>query len=214
LHAGVSTSTDWVAWHRDYEDPASALSRRLRVVQDQLRRALPSRPREPVQVISLCAGRGDDLIAVLREYPYAGMVRARLVELDPRNVDAMSASARAAGLALDIVQGDAAEPSHYAGAVPADVVLLCGVLGNVSERDVRFTVASLPQLCRTGATVIWTRSRRPPDLTPRIRRWFAASGFSELAFVAPTDALFSVGAARFDGRTEPLGSHRFFMFER
>jgi hypothetical protein len=206
--------TDWVAWHRDYEDPASALSGRLRVVQDQLRRALAIDPREPVQVISLCAGRGDDLIEVLRGYSHARLVRARLVEVDPRNVAVMRAAARAAGLDLDIVQGDAAEPSVYEGVAPADVVLLCGVLGNIPERDVRFTIAELPQLCRTGGTVIWTRSRRPPDLTPRIRRWFAASGFSELAFVAPGDALWSVGAARFEGRPQPLGSRRFFTFDR
>jgi hypothetical protein len=206
--------TDWVAWHRDYRDPASSLSRRLRVVQDQLRRALPVNPREPVHIISLCAGRGDDVIGVLRDYPHAASVRARLVELDALNVEAMSVSAEAAGLDLEIVQGDAAEPGFYEGVVPADVVLLCGVLGNISERDVRFTIASLPQLCRTGGTVIWTRSRRPPDLTPRVRGWFAASGFSELAFVAPGDALFSVGAARFDGEPRPLGSRRFFTFDR
>lgn len=206
--------TDWVAWHRDYEDPASPLSRRLRVVQDQLRRALPINPREPFHVISLCAGRGDDVIGVLRDYPHAGLVRARLVELDARNVEAMSASAEAAGLELDIVQGDAAEPGFYEGAVPAQVVLLCGVLGNVPDRDVRFTIASLPRLCRTGGTVIWTRSRRSPDLTPQIRGWLAEHGFSELGFVAPGDALFSVGAARFDGECQPLGSRRFFTFNR
>lgn len=206
--------TDWAAWHRDYDHPASPLSRRLRVVQDQIRRALPARPQEPVRVISLCAGRGDDLIGVLGGYRYAGLVRARLVELDPRNVDAISVSAEAAGVELEIVQGDAAEPGFYEGVVPADVVLLCGVLGNISERDVRFTIASLPQLCRTGATVIWTRSRRSPDLTPRVRRWFAACGFAELAFVAPGDALWSVGAARFDGEPRPLGSRRFFTFNR
>lgn len=211
----MSTGTDWVAWHRDYADPGSALSRRLRVVQDQLRRALPICPHpEPVKVISLCAGRGNDLIEVLRDYPHAGSVRARLVELDPCNVDAVSASARAAGLDLEVVQGDAAEPRFYERFMPADVVLLCGVLGNISDVDVRSTIASLPQLCRTGATVIWTRSRRPPDLTPRVRRWFAAAGFSELAFVAPGDTLFSVGAARFEGRREPLGTRRFFTFIR
>lgn len=206
--------TDWVTWHRDYQDPASALSRRLRVVRDQLRRALPSHPRTPVRVISVCAGRGDDLIEVLRDYRYAGLVEARLVELDPRNVAAMRAGARGVGLELDIVQGDAAEPSFYEGVAPADVVLLCGVLGNVSERDVRLTIASLPQLCRRGGTAIWTRSRRPPDLTPRVRRWFAESGFSELAFVAPDDVLWSVGAARFGREPEPLGSRRFFTFNR
>jgi len=184
------------------------------VVQDQIRRALPARPQEPVSVVSLCAGRGDDLIEVLGECRYAGMVRARLVELDPRNVAAMSESARRAGLDLDIVQGDAAEPSLYRGAVPADVVLLCGVLGNIPKRDVQFTIASLPQLCRTGGTVIWTRSRRPPDLTPQIRGWFADAGFSERAFVAPAGVLFSVGAARFHGRPHQLGSRRFFTFNR
>jgi hypothetical protein len=212
LHPGMSASTDWVAWHRDYLDPHSALSRRLRVVQDQLRRALPARPRALVRVISLCAGRGDDLIEVLSDYRYAHLVRGRLVELDRRNVAAMSAAAREAGLELDIVRGDASEPSVYRGAVPADVVLLCGVLGNISERDVQLTIASLPQLCRTGATVIWTRSRRPPDFTPQVRDWFAEAGFSELAFVAPDDVLFSVGVARFHGRPQPLGSRRFFTF--
>lgn len=214
MHLGVSTTTDWVAWHRDYQDPASALSRRLRVVRDQLRRALPTHPRAPVRVISLCAGRGDDLIDVLRDYPYPDLVHARLVELDPRNVDAMRSAAREVGVGLDIVQGDAAEPSFYEGVAPADMVLLCGVLGNVSERDVRLTIASLPQLCRRGGIVIWTRSRRPPDLTPRVRRWFAASGFSELAFVAPDDVLWSVGAVRFGGEPEALGSRRFFTFNR
>src|SRR2546425_5922070 len=50
------------------------------------------------------------------------------------------------------------------------------------DEDVRRTVAHLPQLCARGATVIWTRHRRPPDLTPPIREWFAAAGFAELAF--------------------------------
>jgi hypothetical protein len=165
-------------------------------------------------VISLCAGRGGDLVEVLRDYPYAGLVQARLVELDPHNVGVMRVAARELGLELEIVHGDAAEPSFYEGAAPADVVLLCGVLGNISERDVQLTIASLPQLCRTGGTVIWTRSRRPPDLTPRVRRWFSAAGFAEIAFVAPDDAVWSVGAARFDGRPEPLGTHRLFTFVR
>lgn len=210
----MSATTDWVAWHGDYMNPGSALSRRLRVIQDLLRRALPVRPRDPVKVISLCAGRGDDVIEVLRDYAHADMVRARMVELDPRNVAAMSESAAAAGLRIDIVQADAAEPGLYVGAVPADVVLLCGVLGNISDHDVRFTIGSLPQLCRAGGTVIWTRSRRPPDLTPQIRSWFSESGFSEVAFVAPGDALFSVGAARLHGASQPLGCRRFFTFNR
>jgi hypothetical protein len=207
-------ATDWAAWHADYEDPTSALSRRLRVVRDQIRRALPFRLRRPFRVLSLCAGRGDDLIGVLRSYAQADLVQARLVELDPRNIRAMASSARAARLALEIVQGDAGDPTLCEGAVPADLVLLCGVLGNVADDDAHATVRAMPQLCETGGTVVWTRSRRPPDLTPQIRRWFAESGFEELAFVAPEGDLFSVGACRFLGEPQPLSSTRLFRFIR
>ena len=47
---------------------------------------------------------------------------------------------------------------------------------------------------RAGATVIWTRHRRPPDVTPRIRAWFATAGFGEIAFDAlETSTLAGVG---------------------
>ena len=209
-----ASATDWAAWHDDYRDPASALSRRLRVVQDQIRDALPRHPREPVRVLSLCAGRAEDLIGVLRGYAYANLVKARLIERDARNVRAMAAAARLAGLRLEIVQGDAANPSLYAGRAPADLVLLCGVLGNISDADARRTVATLPALCRTGGTVVWTRSRRPPDLTPEIRRWFTEAGFAEWAFIAPESERFSVGAARFRGPPRALGFTHLFTFIR
>ena len=45
--------------------------------------------------------------------------------------------------------------------------------------------------------VIWTRHRRPQDLTPRIRSWFADSGFEEMAFDAlDTATLAAVGVGR------------------
>ena len=76
------------------------------------------------------------------------------------------------------------------------VLLFCGVFGNVSDEDVRTSVAALPHVLAPDATVIWTRSRRDPDLTPAIRGWFAGSGFAERHFDAPDDALFSVGVHR------------------
>ena len=78
-----------------------------------------------------------------------------------------------------------------------DVLLLCALFGNITDRDIRRTVRAAPALCRAGATVIWTRHRRPPDLTPRIRAWFASAGFAEIAFDAlETSASTSVGAHR------------------
>src|ERR1017187_7995132 len=49
--------------------------------------------------------------------------------------------------------------------------------------------------CAGRVTVIWTRHRRPPDLTPRVGAWFTAAGFDELAFDAlDTGPLSAVGA--------------------
>jgi hypothetical protein len=73
-------------------------------------------------------------------------------------------------------------------------LLLCGIFGNVGDRDIKRTFQAAPVLCCAGATVIWTWHRRPPDLTPQIRAWFAESGFEEIAFDAlETSALTSVG---------------------
>jgi hypothetical protein len=87
--------------------------------------------------------------------------------------------------------------ASFADALPAAVLLLCGIFGNVSDRDIQRTVEAAPALCHPDATVIWTRHRRPPDLTPRVRGWFAACGFEEIAFDAlATDTLTGVGVNR------------------
>jgi hypothetical protein len=52
-------------------------------------------------------------------------------------------------------------------------------------------------LCAAGGTVIWTRHRRPPDLTGHICDVFHANGFDEVAFDAlDTDTLSGVGVNR------------------
>jgi hypothetical protein len=94
------------------------------------------------------------------------------------------------------------------------VLLLCGIFGNVSDRDIRRTVRAAPAPCRAGATLIWTRHRRPPDLTPQVRAWFAESGFEEIAFDAlETSALTSVGVNRLCRASSALlADHRLFTF--
>lgn len=197
-------TTDWLGWHDPYADPDTPLSRRLRVVQGHIRSWLVSHPDRDLRVVSACAGQGRDLLEVLAADPDAARVSARLVELDPRNADAAERSARASRIEnVEVVRGDAGRVGAYLGALPADLVLMCGVFGNVSDEDVRRTVSALPQLCSPEATVIWTRSRRAPDLTPQIRRWFAEAGFAEVTFDAPDDVLFSVGVHRFAGEPQP-----------
>jgi hypothetical protein len=194
------TAEDWAAWHDDYDSPESELSRRLAIVQGRIRDALDAQPPGPVRILSMCAGQGRDLIGVLDGHPRRDDVRARLVELDPRNVAVAKETAPAG---VEVVAGDAALTAAYDGLVPVDIALVCGVFGNVSDDDIRHTVRQLPMLCRPGATVVWTRHVEPPDLTPAIRGWFAESGFEEVAFDTETGAWFGVGTHRFAGEPQP-----------
>ncbi|WP_405426426.1 hypothetical protein [Micromonospora sp. NBC_00617] len=131
---------------------------------------------------------------------------ARLVELEPRNAAMAEDAARAAGLTgVQVVVGDAALTDAYADLVPADLVLLCGVFGNVSDADVRATVGHCAAFCATGGTVIWTRHRREPDLVPAICDWFARERFAQIAVGTPADRVGG-GVHRHLGRPRPLPS--------
>ncbi len=72
---------DWVAWHADYEDPNSALSRRLAIVQRHISAFLTSLSGSPVRVVSLCAGEGRDILGAIervgRERHHRPVGRAR-----------------------------------------------------------------------------------------------------------------------------------------
>lgn len=196
---------DWVAWHSGYDDPGSSLSRRLRAVQKLIREALDRSRPGPVRALSLCAGQGRDLLGVLADHPRGADVTARLVEIDPANVRIAQKNAADAGLTqVEVVEADAALVDSYAGAAPADLVLTCGVFGNITDEDVERTISMLPQLCAADATVIWTRNRRPPDLTPDICRWFEKYGFEYLWSSPPHHQGFGVGAHHFLGHPAPI----------
>jgi hypothetical protein len=209
----VTGERDWYGWHDRYDTPGSSLARRLAVVQRHIRLALDEAPAGPLRAVSLCAGQGRDLIEVLADHPRGGDVTARLVERDPRNAAYALAAATASGLpAVEVRVGDAALTDQYAGMVPADLVLICGVFGNVTNAEVEATVGYADQLCATGATVIWTRHRAPPDLVPDICRWFADRSFA-LSWLSPPDAGFGVGVHRFTGNPRSLiGGARMFTF--
>jgi predicted RNA methylase len=160
----------------------------------------------------MCAGQGHDLLGVLAESPDAGRVSARLVELSPDNVAAMRIRAELAGLAIEIVEGDASDTSLYEGAVPADLVLAVGIFGNIAEEDIFATIRALPQFCAPGATVLWSRGRQLRDITDRIRDAFTEAGFAETAFHRPEDATFQIGAARYHGPAQRLQPARLFTF--
>lgn len=205
---------DWVEWHSPYDEPGSHLHQRLQIVQRRLREAIDRLPAGDIRLVSMCAGQCRDVVGVFTDHPRRSDVTARLVELDEDNVAFARESLAAAGLdRVTVVAGDAGELDAYAGAVPAELVLVCGVFGNITDDDIANTVRLLPQLCAPGATVLWTRHRLEPDLTPTIRGWFGEAGFEELAFDAPDDFFFGVGAQRFQGTPLPLDAGgRLFTF--
>jgi hypothetical protein len=196
---------DWIVWHLGYDDPTSQIAKRLAIVRAQVARAVGERGEGSIRVLSMCSGEGRDLIEPLAGLGVGDRVRGRLVELDPTLAGRSRDVIAAAGLAgLEVREADAGLTSAYEGATPADLVLVCGVFGNLTDADIRRTVRALPTLCAEGATVLWTRHRRPPDLTPAIRRWFREAGFRHEAFIRVPDGPSSVGVERFVGTPEPF----------
>jgi hypothetical protein len=65
------------------------------------------------------------------------------------------------------------------------IVMGCGIFGNITDSDTQATVAALPSLRATGALVLWTRHLLAPDLTPAIRSWFKEAGFQPDVKAAP-----------------------------
>ncbi len=198
---------DWHTWHDDYDRPDSALAHRLRAVQTLIRQTLDNAPAGAVRVISLCAGQGRDLLEVLADHPRRDDVRARLVELDPRNAAFATETVAKFGLdgVVEVVTGDAALIDQYQDLAPADIVVACGIFGNITDEDIERTIGFLPQLTRTGGTVLWTRGRTVPDRVPLILDWFDERSF-DLIWVSPPDVSYGVGAHRFTGQPEPFAA--------
>ena len=186
---------DWLAWHEGYADPTTRNAQRLKVVQAHIRAVLDRVEAPTVRVVSFCSGSGADLLPVLAEHPARQRVRARLVESNPELAERARETARERGLdGVEVVTGDASTTDAFVGAVPADLVLVCGVFGNIPDADVERTVRALPQFCARGATVIWTRHREEPDLTPAIQEWLSQSGFARRAFDSSGVGGYAVGS--------------------
>jgi DinB family protein len=203
-------SHDWHEWHRAYDRPDSPLSARLGIVQGYIRNALDAAQPGPIQVVSMCAGEARDILGVLVDHPRRDDVHGRLVELDPDLVEVARSNAPPK---IEVLCADAGISNAYEDEVPADLVLVCGVFGNIPDDDMFDLASKLPMLCAPGATVVWTRHRRPPDATPELRRRFTAAGFEEVAFSGPENAVFGVASFRFVGEPEPFRPHvRLFTF--
>ncbi|RLK54594.1 SAM-dependent methyltransferase [Actinokineospora cianjurensis] len=198
---------DWQTWHDDYDDPTSTLSRRLRAVQGQIVAFLDAAPPGPISVLSLCAGQARDILGVLPTHPRRHDVHTRLVELDPGNTAIATETAH--GLTTEIITGDAGNTTN---ATQSDLVLLCGIFGNIPDADIKRTIDLAPQL--TTNTIIWTRTRRRPDLVPTICAWFEQHHFTRTWLSSPTED-FGIGVHRLTTPPQPLQpDQHLFTFTR
>jgi hypothetical protein len=201
-----SSQADWWEWHRQYDIPGSPLQIRTEVVRRRIREFLDSRGPGLVRIVSLCAGQGRELLPVIAEHSRRSDVRARLVELDPRNVAEACDSVEALRLDwnVEVVCADASVTDAYAGAVPADLVVMCGIFCCIDDADAHNAVQLLPELCAAGATVVWTLQPTQLERTAAIRRWFEESGFREQSFESPGLDASWVRVNRFAGAARPL----------
>ncbi|HET9847821.1 MAG TPA: class I SAM-dependent methyltransferase, partial [Candidatus Dormibacteraeota bacterium] len=138
---------------------------------------------------------------MLKRHARKADVQAVLLELDPENVAlARKAAVEAELPQLHVVQTDASMSDEYAPYVPADIVLACGIFGNISDVDLEGTVRHLSMLCAEGAAVIWTRHWKEPAVIDSIQRWFSESGFRNIRFDAlDNDRKMGIGLAQLTG---------------
>jgi hypothetical protein len=205
--------TDWREWHEEYGDPGSSLSRRLRVVQGRLDELLSTGSVH--QVLSLCAGDGRDIIPALARCAAEDRPSAVLVELDPVLAATAERHAAEAGVTIRVVVGDAGRPESWGTVPPVDLLMLCGIFGNISDDDILCTIRAAPGLLAAGGAVIWTRGAfGDRDLRPQIRRWFEEAGFDEIAF-DHEERGYGVGVHRLSSAARPTPPpRRLFSFVR
>jgi SAM-dependent methyltransferase len=206
---------DYEQWHKEYDDPTSDLSWRLRTVQRYIAQAL-DRHAGPIRVLSACSGDGRDLLQVLSQREDAHRMDATLIEIHPDIAARARTAAARCGAHVEVRTADAGYTDAYVGAVPCDLVILVGIFGNISDADLAATIAVAPQLCRPGATFLWSRGRNHRDLNDVVRAWFASAGFTELDYATlDSGKRPAAGAMRYDGAPKPLiEGQRLFTFLR
>ncbi len=199
---------DWFEWHKGYRR-SPALNARLSLVRLQIANCLEACPPGEIRVVSVCAGDGRDLLGALIDHPRTSDVRARLVELDGRLVACGRSAVEAAELAeqIEFVDGDATLSSAYEGISPANLVIVCGVFGHISETETPRLIQALSYLCKSGGFVVWTRRLDDSERvrhTDTIRNLLRESAFEEVCFEVTPQGKSAVSTYRHVGEVMPL----------
>lgn len=207
---------DWFEWHDLYQTEIR-LQQRLEIVREYIARSLDAQPAGRIQVVSACAGDGRDLLGTLASHPRKSDVYARLVELNPNLVERGQATLAETGLStqIEFVNGDATLSDNYAGAVPANIVLVCGIFGNLAdEAALQQLIGNLKYLAKPGAYVAWTRGHRDGiAYSDIVRQNLQAANFAEVDFRLTATGDMGVGLHQYLGESAPLPANKtLFVF--
>lgn len=170
-----------------------------------------------MRLLSLCGGDARDVIPVLASHPTGRRARGVVVELDDVLARRAAGAARRAGLSgIEVRCADAGDLRSFCDVLPVDVLLLCGIFGNVERDVVRSLVERIPSMVSEGGVVIWTRGGYDgeDDPRPQVRRWFIEAGMPEMSFDGAPER-YGVGVNRVEHpRSGQLGDSRLFDFIR
>ena len=206
-------TADWLCWHEAYSDPSSPLSMRLNDVIVATASALDSLRPGSIRLLSLCAGDARDIANVLLDHPRRADVTGCVVELDPTLASQASDNLAVTEGRVSVRCADASDPTSWQEFLPADLLLLVGIFGNISDADIERTINAVPAICRRDASIVWTRHRRAPDITPSIRSWFDNIGCAGQSFRSPGPNGYAVGAEKYAQAQRPSSlPHRLFSF--
>ncbi len=197
---------NWSTWHDQYENPDSELNARKQAVQAHVASIVEQCPAGPVTVVSICGGQGRELIGALEAHPRRKDVGGRIVELDVANSGFAREWARRAGLEkLEVMTGDASVADSYAGLPPVDLVVISGLLGHIDRADRQRLFDFLRQICREGASVVWTYFNWDEEKTQELRNDLTERLFAEESLeVLEGKFAFVIGRNRSTGAPEPF----------
>ena len=207
----------WNSWP-DEAYRQNRYHQRLLTVQAHLTECLDVVAHGPVQILSICAGDGRDVVNVVGSHPRRTDVSASLVELDGHSVAAGISQAAQAGLssAIHFLNADATVFQTYASLPPADIVLLCGVWGHVPADERLPLVRGVASLCKPGGKVIWTRGVSQGLIRfDEIRSVFARAAWEMVRVSITSDKKWAVATCRYCGLSSELpATGRLFHFRR
>ncbi|MBD2691181.1 class I SAM-dependent methyltransferase family protein [Anabaena catenula] len=207
---------DWLEWHDLYNTEAK-LQQRLKIVREYISYSLDNSPAGIIRIVSVCAGDGRDLLGILANHPRTEDVYARLVEINPQLVERGRATIESLGLTkqIEFINGDATAAANYVGVVPADIVIVCGIFGNLAdENELNRLLGNLSFLSKKGAFILWTRGHSNGiAYSETVRKYFREFGFKEVNFQLTATGDMGVGIHRYLGENVAVSKEQqLFVF--